>query len=181
MQVMTDTVVRRGLSAEIPAIAEVIRAANEAYAEVTPADFYAAYLASALDLEGRILDGGTVLVAEVDGQVAGTVTFFPDASWEAMPMDPSPGTAGLRATAVHPAYQGRGIGRALVDACLDRARDRGAERMLLHTAAFMLSAVELYERLGFVREPSLDWPVDAFFPSDPGAGIVAMAYQRTLR
>ena len=180
MQVMTDTVIRRGLSVEIPAIAEVIRASNEPYAAVTPADFYAAYLASALDLEGRMRDGGTVLVAEVDGELVGTVTYFQDASWESMPMDPAPGSAGLRATAVHPDRQGLGIGRALVDACLERGRSQGAQRMLLHTAAFMVPAIALYERLGFVREPALDWPVEAFFGSDP-AGIVAMAYQRTLR
>ena len=181
MQVMSDTVVRRGLSVEIPAIAEVVRAANVAYAAVVPADFYAAYLASALDLEGRLRDGGTILVAESDGRLVGTVTYFQDASWEAMPMDPAPGTAGLRATAVHPDHQGRGIGRALIDACLDRAQSHGAERMLLHTAAFMVPAIELYQRLGFVREPSLDYPVDAFFESDPSAGITAMAYQRPIR
>ena len=180
MQVMTDTVVRRGLSAEIPSIADVIRAANEAYRPVAPADFFAAYLASALDLEGRLRDGGTVLVAERDGAIVGTVTYFQDARWEAMPMDPPLGTAGLRATAVHPVHQGLGIGRALVAACLERARGHAAERMLLHTAAFMVPAIELYERLGFVREPSLDYPVDEFFPSEPTAGITAMAFQRSV-
>ena len=31
-----------------------------------------------------------------------------------------------------------------------------------------------------VREPSLDYPVDEFFPSEPTAGITAMAFQRSV-
>jgi len=45
--------------------------------------------------------------------------------------------------------RGRGVGRALVDAALDAARARGAERIELDTNETNLGAIALYERAGF--------------------------------
>lgn len=67
------------------------------------------------------------------------------------------GDAGMRMLAVAPGQQGRGIGRALVTACLDRARAEGRRRLVLHTTPWMTRAHALYEGLGFRRTPELDW------------------------
>lgn len=61
----------------------------------------------------------------------------------------------MLATAV-PA-RGRGVGEALVRACIDRAKRAGAPRLVLSTGHDMLAAHRLYERLGFVRLPERDW------------------------
>lgn len=53
--------------------------------------------------------------------------------------------------------RGRGVGRALVVACLDRARRDGARRVVLSTEPVSTTAHRLYEGLGFRREPALDW------------------------
>lgn len=91
------------------------------------------------------------------------------------------GTAGLRATAVpSPDSQGHGIGRALVEACADRARRAGADRIGLHTAPFMTAATALYERSGFRRSSGYDFAATDFFASAPRADLLAMGYVRSL-
>lgn len=179
MTVMAPPTVRRALGAEVDEIEDVIRAANAAFEPVLPVDFFHSYLASALDVRGRMAVS-TVLVAEVEGRIVGTVTAFDDANDEGMPIAFPPGTAGLRATAVRPDAQGRGIGAALVEACAERARRFGALRIGLHTAPFMTAAIHLYERSGFVRAPAHDFPATDFFPSAPRADLVAMAFVRSL-
>jgi GNAT superfamily N-acetyltransferase len=181
MAAVAPAAIRTGHRAEADAIRHVIRAANAQFAAVAPPDIFASYLVSALDVEGRTAQGATVLVAERSGTVVGTVTHFLDANDEGMPVRLPRGTAGLRATAVHPEAQGHGIGMALVEACVERARDHGAERIALHTAPFMTAAVALYERSGFRRVPAFDFPMSAFFAGDPGTGLVAIAYVRDLR
>jgi GNAT superfamily N-acetyltransferase len=96
-----------------------------------------------------------VIVAELDGQPAGTITFYPDGRSydEGVPADWSC----LRTLAVLPSIQGRGVGRALMNECLDRARALGRTRMLLHTHHFMKAAIRLHESLGFTRAPELDY------------------------
>lgn len=50
---------------------------------------------------------------------------------------------------VHPLYQGRGLGRALVEFLLRRAREKGARVALLEVRVSNHVAQRLYTRLGF--------------------------------
>jgi ribosomal protein S18 acetylase RimI-like enzyme len=92
----------------------------------------------------------------VTGEVLGCVTFVPDATspWAELLED---GEAGIRMLAVLPTAQRGGTGRALVDACVDRARQAGRSALLLHTTPWMAAAHRLYERVGFERLPERDW------------------------
>ncbi len=65
--------------------------------------------------------------------------------------------AGIRMLAVAADAQGRGVGEALTRACIDRARAAGRGQIVLHSTDRMTTAHRLYERLGFVRDPSIDW------------------------
>ena len=98
-----------------------------------------------------------VLVAVAsDGSVLGGVTYIP-----------RPGTpfsevaredeAEIRMLAVDPTAQGRGVGRALTTACLERARSEGLAGMALYTRPENVSAQRLYQSFGFVRDPERDW------------------------
>ena len=52
--------------------------------------------------------------------------------------------------------RGHGVGGALMRECVRRARESGAPGITLHTTDMMQTAMRLYERMGFVREPELD-------------------------
>ena len=56
---------------------------------------------------------------------------------------------------VRPSARGHGVGRALVGALLDAARDLGYKRMMLAGGTRHTEALALYRSFGFVHDPSL--------------------------
>ncbi|HEY0932711.1 MAG TPA: GNAT family N-acetyltransferase [Trebonia sp.] len=65
---------------------------------------------------------------------------------------------------VVPGRRGQGLGRALMEAAIDQARDHGAEHMDLGTSEDDVAARALYESLGFTnREGGSDGPVNYFY------------------
>ena len=64
---------------------------------------------------------------------------------------------GIRLLAVDNAARGKGVGKALTQFCIERARELGKARIVLHTTRVMQAAWTLYERLGFVRFPEIDF------------------------
>lgn len=83
------------------------------------------------------------VVAEVDGTIAGSNC-----------MDERDVIGGVGPITIDPKVQNRGIGRALMDAVLDRARERNLAGVRLVQAAFHNRSLSLYTTLGFdVREP----------------------------
>jgi GNAT superfamily N-acetyltransferase len=108
--------------------------------------------------------------ADPDHRVLGTVTFCPDGSRyrEIARAD----EAEFRMLAVRPDAQGRGIGRALTVACIDRARAQGFRALVLSTPAGAAVPHRLYESMGFVREPARDW--------SPVPGVDLIAYSLAL-
>lgn len=59
----------------------------------------------------------------------------------------------LQRLAVHPAHQGKGIGRHLVLDALHWMRNRGVERTVVNTQPDNDAALALYSRLGFAAQP----------------------------
>jgi ribosomal protein S18 acetylase RimI-like enzyme len=65
---------------------------------------------------------------------------------------------------VAPPQRGRGIGRALMETALERARSRGADGIDLGTSEDDVAARALYESLGFSnREGGPEGPVSYFY------------------
>jgi L-amino acid N-acyltransferase YncA len=88
-------------------------------------------------------DGFPVLIAEIDGVVAGFASFGPFRAWE-----------GYRFTVEHsiyvdPARHRQGIGRALLVALIDRARLSGKHAMMAGIAAENAGSIALHRALGF--------------------------------
>ena len=71
-----------------------------------------------------------------------------------------PDWAFLRMVGVDPAAQGRGVGRALVEDVIRRSREAGKRNLGLRTTPQMQVAHRMYESLGFVRDASLDYPME---------------------
>jgi predicted N-acetyltransferase YhbS len=140
---------------EYAAIGELTVAA---YAAVDPGTLQSDYVDELRDVAGRAA-GADVLVAvddETGGMVVGGVTYAPDPSSTSAEFS-DPDAAGIRMLAVAADAQGRGVGEALTRACVDRARAAGRGQIVLHSTDRMATAHRLYERLGFVRDTSIDW------------------------
>lgn len=61
----------------------------------------------------------------------------------------------IRMLVVEPEQRGKGIGKQLVAAALQRARNAGAPVVGLHTSPIMVNALSLYLSLGFERDREL--------------------------
>ena len=88
-----------------------------------------------------------VLVAEVDGAVIGFVTLRPATS-----LPSNAHVLQIQGLGVDPAYQGRGVGQALLEAAAEEARRRGARKLSLRVLGSNTTARRLYERCGFAVE-----------------------------
>ncbi len=88
--------------------------------------------------------------------VLGSVTYCPVGS-PLRELAVRPDQAEFRMLAVDPTARGRGVGRALVEACIARARSDGARELVICSMPEMRSAHRLYGSLGFTRAAELDW------------------------
>ncbi|HLX35673.1 MAG TPA: GNAT family N-acetyltransferase [Candidatus Limnocylindrales bacterium] len=124
------------------------------------------------DVAARAADVPVIVAIEAgSGRVLGSVTYVPGPGpWHEGEFGEA---ASFRMLAVAPDAQGRGVGRALVDACIARARAAERPSIGIYTRPFMRTAHRMYERFGFVRAPELDWEFD------PGEWL--WAYRLDLR
>jgi ribosomal protein S18 acetylase RimI-like enzyme len=86
------------------------------------------------------MDRGTVLVARDGDALVGHAQ---------MVEDQAPATWELKSLAVIEAHRGYGLGRRLVEAGIALARERGASRVLVATAAADGHLLRFYQRVGF--------------------------------
>jgi ribosomal protein S18 acetylase RimI-like enzyme len=120
------------------------------------------YVHELRDVRARALAERAEVLVAVDGdgrpgggRLLGSVTFVTAGSPFAELSGPGEGE--FRMLAVAREARGRGVGEALVRACTDRARELGAQRMVLSSTPEMAPAHRLYGRLGFIRTPERDW------------------------
>jgi len=123
------------------------------------------------DVARRAADAEVYVAVGTDGAVLGSLAFAAHGSEYAELSHP--GEAVFRMLAVGTSARGRGVGRLLVQACVDRARELRMDRLRLSTRPFMHDAHRLYERMGFTRTPDLDW--------EPQPGIDLLTYSLELR
>jgi GNAT superfamily N-acetyltransferase len=109
--------------------------------------------AGAAAIEKAIRDHrSTVLVAHHDGQLAGVCTVYRDI--DSVRFGPR---AWVEDLAVAPDMRSRGIGRALLDAARDWARDHGASHLALNSAESRVDAHRFYDRERGERSACFRW------------------------
>jgi ribosomal protein S18 acetylase RimI-like enzyme len=86
------------------------------------------------------IDAGRVLVAVEGERVVGQLQLTDS---------DHPSAAEIKNMAVAPSHQGRGVGRALVEAAIARARDDGRSTLVVATAAADTGNLRFYQRVGF--------------------------------
>jgi GNAT superfamily N-acetyltransferase len=105
------------------------------------------------DADRKVLDhpqdnvlakGGHIFIGELDGVPVGCVGLkaMADGGFEVIKMT------------VSEAARGTGLGRRLMDACIDRARAGGAPRLYLETNSALGPALGLYRAVGFTDIPA---------------------------
>ncbi len=132
------------------------------------------YLVRIADIADRA-DRTTIIVAVEDGGVLGTVTLElegrTDGGRGGDESDPlEPGEAHVRMLGVARDARGRGVGRMLMDACIDWSRGADKTVLTLNTTERMKVARSMYESMGFLRTP------DRVFPD----GFVLLGYEMPL-
>ncbi|MBO8186932.1 GNAT family N-acetyltransferase [Streptomyces spirodelae] len=128
------------------------------------------YLNSLRDAAGRAAHADLLVAEDPQGALLGTVTFVGEGGRYAERARAGEGE--FRMLGVRQSARGRGVGEALVRACIGRARDLGLSGLVLSTLPTMHAAHRLYARLGFLRAPERDW--------EPIEGATLLAYTLTL-
>ena len=147
-----DLVVRPAVASDFDAIARLTVDAYRSDGQLAQETGYERVLA---DVPSRAAAGEVLVAADPAGSVVGAVLFvLPGSRYAELS---GPGEAEFRMLAVDPAAQSRGVGEALVRACVERARELGATSVVIATRDFSHRAQRLYARTGFVRLPGRDW------------------------
>ena len=146
---MSECTIRPAGEDELDTVASLIVDAYAEYAAHMSPDAWSTFANDIANVRGRQRDA-TLLVAEEEGQLVGSVTVF--SGWRGT----QEGTAGVRLLAVPPEHRGSGVGRALLQDCIERARRAGKRRLVMTTTQEMAVLRDLTERMGFVREKDLD-------------------------
>jgi ribosomal protein S18 acetylase RimI-like enzyme len=149
--------VRTAAADDMAAVGRLLDAFNREYDDPTPGPD-----ALAMRLGELVASGETVVLLGGDGPDGMAILRF----------RPALSSAGLECYLaelyVVPEHRGQGLGRALMDASLREARDRGADYMDLGTSEDDVAARRLYESLGFTNRDS------------GGDGAVMYVYEREL-
>ena len=96
------------------------------------------------DPQGEIIDkGGMIFYARYNDKIVGTVSLLKidDTTFELTKMAVSDGNQGL------------GIGKKLMEHCLNQAKEKGIQKLILYSNRKLLPAIHLYERFGFIEIP----------------------------
>ena len=164
---MSAPVIRAAAAGDQRAIHDVTLAAYEEYATRMPPALWRGYRQN---IVATLADPAPALqlVAEDAGAIVGAVLLYPAvAAGDAARPWPE-----VRLLAVTPSARGRGVAGALMRECIGRTRASGATALSLHTTDLMRVAKAMYERMGFVRAPELDFR--------PAPGVVIQGFRLDL-
>ena len=90
--------------------------------------------------QGEIIDkGGFIFLASAGDTIVGTAGLLKE----------SPTQYELVKMGVAPSFQGKGISKLLIEACLQKAKMAGATRVYLQSNSQLTTAIALYEKYGF--------------------------------
>jgi GNAT superfamily N-acetyltransferase len=164
--------IRKALGEEVEMIRKQRVKAYEEHAQSIPEGHWDA-LRKAISSNADEQMGVELLVAELDGEMVGSVALFPAKSDAYKGLVDMLDYPEIRMLAVTPQSRGKGVAEALIKECIRRTKVKGSQYIGLHTADFMKTAMRLYERMGFVRMPQFD-----FQPADDG--IIVKAYRLSI-
>jgi predicted N-acetyltransferase YhbS len=152
---MADFEIRDARPEERDAIRDLTLRAYAEYATIMHRDAWTG-LEKAIHDAFRATTPAEQVVADDHGTLIGSVMLFPAQVRAYGDMLEPLAWPEVRLLAVPPEARGRGVAKALMDECLRRAREAGAAAVGIHTSGSMRVAMQMYERMGFVRVPEHD-------------------------
>lgn len=169
--------VRPATPGDLPALRELIpasvRALSRGYYDEAQVE---SAIRHVFGPDTQLVEDGTYLVAEAEGEVVGCGgwsrrrTLYGGDQMKGAEdplLDPATEAARIRAFFVHPAWARRGVGSAILEACVAAARGAGFRRLELMAT---LPGVPLYRAFGF-REAE---PVRTVLPDGVAVEFVRM-------
>jgi ribosomal protein S18 acetylase RimI-like enzyme len=153
---MADAAIRPASPADAPTFGRLLHRFNSEYGDPTPDAATIAERAAPLLASGDLV----VLFAGAGPDGFAQLSFSP--SLYTGKLD-----AYLAELYVVPELRGRGLGRALLEAAMELARERGAARIDLNTSVDDVAARALYESAGFTNnEGAPDGPSMLYYERD---------------
>jgi ribosomal protein S18 acetylase RimI-like enzyme len=143
---LTPPNIRDYREADGPALNDVALAAFEQFK-----DQYSDWPAMAANVSrmSDLASTGDIILAEDKGRIVGGVAYIAAGKPKRVYFDQS--WPIIRMLVVDPASRGMGLGRALTEECIGRARRDQASLIALHTTPIMTVALPMYLRMGFKR------------------------------
>jgi ribosomal protein S18 acetylase RimI-like enzyme len=135
MPASTMSAIRLARTGDLPAIEEIV---HSAYARYVP--LIGQKPGPMLDDYAALIQGRHVYVLSDGHELAGIIVLVVEG--QAMLLDN---------VAVHPRFQGRGLGRALMAFAENVSREKGLSAIRLYTNEAMTENIGLYRALGFVE------------------------------
>lgn len=133
--------IRKITAADNAALAKIIRTSLEEFNANKPGTVY--YDPSTDDLDAVFATPGSIyFVAEEDGQLLGGCGIYPTQNLPG-------GTCELVKLYLSKASRGKGLGKQLMQQCLEAARELGYNNVYLETMPELTIAVPMYEKMGF--------------------------------
>lgn len=153
---MTDVTVRVADPAQYPEIGAMTVAGYAEFLRGDGVDEEGHYAAELRDVARRAEASEILVALDPAGTVLGAVAYVhKGGAYEDIAFGAE--EAEFRMLVVAGSARGRGVGSALVTACIERAAAERRTRIVISTRGDMATAHRMYERLGFVRVSARDW------------------------
>lgn len=140
---MEGIVIRDIILDDNAALAKIIRTALEEFGANKPGTVYFDATTDHLSELFQSTPKATYFIAEKEGIVLGGAGIFPT---EGLPSD----TCELVKMYLSPESRGLGLGRLLIQRCLETAKAKGFGQVYLETMPELRKAISVYEKFGFV-------------------------------
>lgn len=101
------------------------------------------------DPRGTILNsGGVIYLAQAAGEIVGTAALIKEHD----------GIFELAKMAVTTPWQGKGIGKLLIEKCIGKSKELGAKKLCLFSNHQLHKAIDMYGKFGFEHVPIINSP-----------------------
>jgi predicted N-acetyltransferase YhbS len=152
---LNNLVIRPARPNDDRAVGELlVEAFHRQHEKMTPSHTMSESRKSDLRNQSEKRANATVLVAEWQDEIVGTVSLYP---WNAPGSEAwIQGAADLRLLAVKPGYQGHGLSTHLLEEADFVARSWNAPAICLHVRRYVAGVARLYQSRGYIRDPKGD-------------------------